>query len=154
MALKKGLTESSQEEDVVSQVGECAVGLEYRHVARVEKVVDGWRGFRRNGDSVGCACCKDYLLGCWWEAVPTARFPVCFALCRNDRAVGFCVLWTRCDFTEDSCGSEVILWCGLVGGRLFFSLMSTHWWYQLVARLSACSDSGATCTRGALRAIA
>ena len=122
MALKKGLTESSQEEDVVSQVGECAVGLEYRHVARVEKVVDGWRGFRRNGDSVGCACCKDYLLGCWWEAVSTARIPVHFAFCCDGRVEGFYILQTCCYFNEDSRESGVILWCGRVGGCLMFQV--------------------------------
>ena len=42
MALKKGLTESGREEDVVSLLGECAISLECRHIACVDKAVDVW----------------------------------------------------------------------------------------------------------------
>ena len=52
VALKKGLIESVQEEDVVSQVDDCTVGLECSRVVRVGESVDGRRGCRRDGESV------------------------------------------------------------------------------------------------------
>ena len=71
--------------------------------------MDERRGCQRNGDSIGRARCEDYLLGCWREAVPTARLPVRFELCRDNKAEGLCVLQPRFYFTEDSCESGVIL---------------------------------------------
>ena len=114
MSLNKGLIEVGREEDVVSRVVEYAIVLECCHIVFVDKVVDGWIGCQRNGDSTGRACCEDYPLGCLWEAVPTARFPVRLALYCKDRAEGFCVLQTHQDFTEDFREYGVILWCGLV----------------------------------------
>ena len=60
VALKKGLTESVQEEYVVPQVGEYVVGLEYCCVACVEKTADIRRGCQRNGEFIGRSLYKDY----------------------------------------------------------------------------------------------
>ena len=118
MALKKGLPEGGQEEDVASRVSQCEIGLDCRHIACVKKVVDGRRGFRWNNGSFGRACCKDYLLACWWEDFSTVLFSVCVAMYYNGRTEGFYVLQMRRNFTEDSSESGVILWCGLLDGLL------------------------------------
>ena len=52
MALNKGMIESGLEEDVVLWVGECAVGLEFHRVVRVEEMMNGRRGCQCNGESV------------------------------------------------------------------------------------------------------
>ena len=88
----------------------------------LEETVVGRRGFLQIGESVVCARCKDYSMGCWREAVPIARLPVRFELFHYNRSEGLCVLQTHCDFTEDSCESGVILGYGLVG----IMLMSEH----------------------------
>ena len=66
MALKKGLTEGGREEDVVSQVIQREIVLEYCCFVCVEEAVNVWRGCLRNGESVGRTHCKDYLLGYRW----------------------------------------------------------------------------------------
>ena len=53
---------------------------------------------------------------------PNRAFPCPLALCRDDRAEGFLVLQTRCDFTENPRESGVILWCGLVAEILTFQV--------------------------------
>ena len=88
----------------------------------VEETVDRRRGCQRNGESVGRARCEDCPLGCFREAVPTARLPVRFALCCDNRAEGLCILHPRCYLTEDSHYSRLILGCGLVGGFLTFQV--------------------------------
>ena len=82
--------------------------------------MDGRRGYRRNGDSIVHAQCKDYPLGCWRETVPTERLLVRFALCWDVRVEGLCVLQPCFYFTEYSRESGVILRCALVGGFLTF----------------------------------
>ena len=72
-----------------------------------------WK-FQQNGESFNHACCKFYLIGCWWGVVPTTRFSVFVTLGCNNRAESFYVLQTRRDFTEDSRESWLILWRILV----------------------------------------
>ena len=127
VALEKVLTEIGQEEYFFPRVGEHAVGLQCRRVARVKEMVYIRRGFRRryfrrNDESVGRARRKDYPMGCWREAAPTARLPVGFAFFRNDRAEGICVLQPRGYFAEDSCESGVILGYSVVLGFLPFQV--------------------------------
>ena len=87
--MEKVLAEGGWEKYVVYRVGECKIGLECCHIVCIEKTVDGRRGCQKNGESIGSACCKDYPLGFWWEAVPTVRLPVRFALYYDDREEGF-----------------------------------------------------------------
>ena len=84
--------------------------------------MDRRKGCRRNGESVGHACYNDYPLGFWKEAVPTARLPIHFMLCHNNRVEDLCVMQPRIYFTEEYRESGVILWCGLVVGILTFQV--------------------------------
>ena len=61
-------------------------------------------------------------MGCWWEAVLTVRFPVCVVLCCNNSMEVFCILQTRCKFTEESCESGVVLWHGFVKSCVLFQV--------------------------------
>ena len=89
-------------------------------------MVDRLRGCQQNGDSVSCAHCKDYPLVYCREAVTTARLPVFFVFCRDNRAEGLCVLLPHGYFTEESRESGVIFGCGLVGGCLTLKLLSSN----------------------------